>query len=81
MERSPMPKLTYAVEQRLRLVDFLLDSFGFVQRKHLMDYFGISKPCASLDFAKYEKMAPDNMHYDLRKKCWVAAEGFQRVFP
>jgi hypothetical protein len=40
-------KHTYAVEQRLRLIDFLVAQYGHVNRSALCDYFGISEQQAS----------------------------------
>lgn len=36
--------MQYAIEQHLRLLDFLLAQYGTVNRSSLEDYFGISTP-------------------------------------
>ncbi|QYW02189.1 hypothetical protein CPT_Sonora_088 [Stenotrophomonas phage Sonora] len=71
----------YAVEQRLRLIDFLLANYGSVGRPQLMDYFGISTPQASDDLSEYRKLAPNNMVYDATLKAYVAGPEFKRVYP
>ena len=35
-------RMRYAIEQRLRLIDFLLHQYGSVNRSALEDYFGVS---------------------------------------
>jgi hypothetical protein len=75
-----MNELTYAVEQRLRFIDFLLGQYGSVNRTALVDYFGISTPCASMDFAKYMAIAPENITYDKSAKAYVTSANFKRVW-
>ncbi|WP_329914524.1 hypothetical protein [Stenotrophomonas sp. SMYL86] len=76
------PKLTYAVEQRLRLIDFLLARYGHVNRSALMDYFGISMPQASLDLRHYQEIAgSEQMRYDATTKAYVCDAGFKRCWP
>lgn len=72
--------MNYAVEQRLRFIDFIVFHFGKIQRKHLQDYFGISAPCATRDFRQYNEMAPENLLYNVQTKSWVKADSFKRVF-
>jgi hypothetical protein len=70
-----------ALAERLRMVDFLLDHFGFFQRKHLMDYFGISPVQASNDLNEYQHFAPTNMRYDVSARMYRKTENFKRLFP
>lgn len=74
-------ELNYAVQQRLRMIDMLLEHYGTVRRSVLSDYFGISTPQASKDLGDYNEMAPGNMEYDLRAKCYKRTEQFKRIFP
>lgn len=71
----------YAIEQRLRLIDFLLAHYGYVNRSALQDYFGISTPQASADFAQYLKLAPGNMAYNRTAKRYEATDGRVRLYP
>lgn len=73
--------LNYAVEQRLRLLDFLLDHYGTVNRAALMDYFGISVAQASNDIQTYLAIAPTNATYDASAKTYRSTQGFVRVWP
>lgn len=73
-------RTAYAVEQRLRLLDFLLAQYGTFNRSALCDYFGISDAQASADVKAYLELAPGNMRYDLSGKVYRRAEKFQRVY-
>ncbi len=72
--------MKYAVEQRLRLIDFLIKHYGTLNRDALMDYFGISQPQASRDIADYIALAPGNIEYDRTAKHYVRGPNFVRVF-
>jgi hypothetical protein len=72
--------LTYAVEQRIRLIDFLVNHYGTINRSVLMDYFGISKPQASHDIQTYISLAPDNITYDNSTKTYRKNEQFKRLY-
>lgn len=75
--RSSMP---YAKGQRLRMIDFLLAQYGTVNRAALVDFFGISTPQASVDFAEYIACAPGNMRYDMSAKTYRRTDKFVRVW-
>lgn len=70
----------YAIEQRLRLIDFLLAQYGTFNRSALCDYFGISEQQASLDVRSYMAMAPGNMSYDISGKTYRRSENFNRIY-
>jgi hypothetical protein len=72
--------LTYAVEQRLRLVDFLLAQYGNVKRAALMDYFGIGEATATRDFGAYHGIAPGNMALNPSDKTYYRTNAFARVW-
>lgn len=73
-----MDNLKYAVEQRLRFIDFLLDHYGTLNRDAIMDYYGISKPQASHDIRDYMKLAPENCSYDSSAKRYIRTKQFKR---
>lgn len=73
-------RLTYAVEKRLRFIDFLLQQYGAVSRSALTDYFGISVPQASLDIKKYIELAPSNIEYDKSDKLYRSTKQFSRIW-
>lgn len=76
-----MKRMTYAVEQRLRFIDFLFSIYGYANPVALTDYFGISVPQASADIAAYSRMAPSNIFYDAAAKYYYATSMFKRVYP
>lgn len=73
--------LKYAVEQRLRFIDFLLFQYGEVNRSAIVDYFGLSVPQATKDMKDYMRIAPDNMWYSNNKKAYLKTTEFCRVWP
>lgn len=77
---KPKPRLQYAVEQRLRMIDFLVAHYGTVNRSALEDYYGISTPQASLDLKRYMEMAPNNIRYDGSQKTYICKPTFQRIW-
>jgi len=72
--------VNYAVEQRLRLLEFLVAHYDSISREQLVDYFGISKPQATRDFRAYRELAPDNLIFDNVAKCYKQSHQFKRVF-
>lgn len=73
--------MNYAVEQRMRFIDFMLDHVGYVNRAMLTDYYGIGEATASRDFKTYRELTPGNMAMNESTKCWVKTESFVRVYP
>lgn len=72
--------MKYAIEQRLRLIDFLLHQYGTINRSALEDYFGVSTPQASIDIQEYLRRAPDNAAYCKKRKTYVRTDEFKRVW-
>ena len=66
-------------ERRLEFIDFRLLWERKLNRSDLTSFFGISVPQASLDFATYQELAPENMAYDRTLKAYVAGPGFKPV--
>lgn len=75
-----MARRSYAVEQRLRLIDFLVHQYGHVNRSAIMDYYGVSMPQASDDLKTYMATAPDNLVYDGSAKTYRRGPNFQRSY-
>ena len=71
--------MNYAVEQRLRLIEFLLAHYGSVGRVELQDFFGISPAAATRDFAMYLKMHPGNAILNQTSKRYVRSDTFKQV--
>lgn len=80
MARSSTKRLPFAVEQRRRMVDFLLAEYGYVNRTALVDWFGVSMPQASRDIGDYLKAAPSNAVYDAGARRYVRTISFVRLY-
>jgi hypothetical protein len=76
-----MNDLPYAIKERLRLMDFLLDHYGTFNRKALTMYYGISTVQASKDIQAYLSLAPANAEYDKSAKTYRRTPAFARVWP
>ena len=73
-------RCNYAIEQRLRLIDFLLCHYGMLNRSAIEDYFGVSTPQASSDIRLYLQRAPANATYDKSRKAYVRTQSFHRLW-
>ena len=72
--------MKYAIEQRMRFLDFLFENYGKAGRRQLTDYFGISIPQATKDFKTYMKITPDNVRYNTSQKAYIRNPEFKRVW-
>lgn len=72
--------MNYAVQQRLRFLELIIDHHGYANRSLLEDYFGISTPQATKDFKSYMKLAPDNIRYSHSEKAYKKNPEFKRVW-
>ncbi len=70
----------FAVDQRLRLIDFLLAHYGYVSRNHVMDYFGLGVAQASADIREYKKRAPANAIHDRVSGKHIRGAEFKRLY-
>lgn len=72
--------LRWAVERRLRFIEFRLYWEGGINRGDIIGFFGVSVPQASKDLSQYQELAPGNMAYDKSEKRYFAADTFQPRF-
>lgn len=79
-EQFTSSKMSYAVEQRLRMIDFLLHQYGTITRSAIMDYFGIGEATATRDFAAYLSISPGSMTLNQSDKLYYRAKSFKRVW-
>ena len=77
---KPRKKGRWSVEQRLEFIDFRLFWEGRVNRRYLVDHFGVSVPQASSDLTLYQEQARGNALYDKTLKTYVAGPKFTSVF-
>jgi hypothetical protein len=73
--------MNFAMQQRLRLIDFLLDRFASFNRGDIADYFGVAPGQVTRDVAEYMKLAPGNTIYDASSQRYVRLPGYRRIFP
>ncbi len=66
---------------RLRFIDSMMDYYGWMNREHLTDFFGISVPQASKDIGDYQMEFPDNIVYNLSAKRYERSATYRRVLP
>jgi hypothetical protein len=66
--------------RRLEFIDFRLLWEGRINRSDLVEFFGISTPQASLDLARYQELAPNNVRYDHRERVYFASQPFEPFF-
>jgi hypothetical protein len=71
----PLPR-PWSVEKRLRFVEFRLRWEGQINRRDLIERFGISVPQASNDLRAYLALAPGNAFYDPKAKTYRRSAGF-----
>jgi predicted DNA-binding transcriptional regulator YafY len=72
--------LRWSVEQRLEFIEFRLFWEGHVNRRDLMEQFGLSVNQASSDLNRYIGLAPDNMVYDKSARTYVRSPAFEPKF-
>lgn len=70
---------SWSERSRLEFVERILYWRGFINRRDLMERFGISGPQATNDLMKYGGVAPGNCGYNVRSKRYEAAEGMRLV--
>lgn len=79
MEVQQIWPVRWSQKQRLEFIEFRLMWEGRINRSDLIQFFAISVPQASLDFAKYREIAPDNAVYDSTEKAYLAGPAFAPV--
>lgn len=66
--------------RRTAFIEFRIYWEGRINRRDLIETFGISEPQAAIDFRKYQESAPLNLSYDRRAKCYVASKDFKPLY-
>lgn len=72
--------MNYAKEQRLRFIDFLLATYGYIGRNEVMAFFGISAAQATRDFRDYKEIAPNNCLYNVTLKRYEKSGNFKLIW-
>ncbi|MEO5366942.1 MAG: WYL domain-containing protein, partial [Magnetococcus sp. WYHC-3] len=63
-KQTPDKELSWGVERRMEFIEFRLFWEGRINRRDLIEQFGVSVPQATVDFKQYQERAPDNLLYD-----------------
>lgn len=71
--------LRWGQARRIAFIDQRLQYDGRLNRKDLIEFFGISVPQASSDLAEYAKIAPGNMQYDASARAYIVGPDFTPV--
>ena len=69
-------KKRWSVQKRLEFIEFRLFWTARLNRKDLIDTFGISAQQASADISTYEQIAPKNLSYDATQKSYFRSDEF-----
>lgn len=69
----------WEVRQRLAFIESKLFWTGRVNRSDIMERFEVSAIQASSDFTRYQEIAPGNVAYDSRRKCYIPTSEFSAV--
>ena len=73
-------KMRWGVEQRLEFIEFRLFWEGRMNRRDLMNFFGVSVNQASTDLNRYLRLAPENMVYDKSVRTYLRSPVFSPLF-
>jgi hypothetical protein len=71
--------MKWGIRQRLEFIEYRLFWEGTINRKDLIDTFGVSVPQASADIKKYKENAPGNIYYDKSLKRYLVTSNFSPV--
>ena len=77
---APSESLGWSVTARLRFLEEQAWWTGGVNRRDIVERFGISEQQASGDFTRYQELAPENLVYDKSGKTYRPTTEFQPVF-
>lgn len=78
--KEQLVTIPWSTQKRLQFLEFKLYWEGRVNRGDLTAEFGISIPQASVDFTKYQEMAPMNISYNSSAKYYEPTETFLPIF-
>lgn len=71
--------MKWGIRRRLEFIEYRLFWEGTINRKDLIDTFGVSVPQASVDIKKYKQNAPGNIYYDKSQKKYLVTSKFEPV--
>jgi len=65
--------MTWCEDQRMAWIDEMVEIFGFINRIHIMKKFRVSAQQASADLARYQRLNPGKIVYDVYAKRYIPA--------
>ncbi len=80
MSDEQLDDLTQPQCDRLAFVALRVRFIGDIRRQDLVSRFGIQSAAATRDLAIYKELAPGNIDYDTKAKCYVLGEDFKPLF-
>ena len=80
MSDEQLDDLTQPQRDRLAFVELRVRFIGDIRRQDLVSRFGIQSAAAPRDLAIYKELAPGNIDYDTKAKCYVLGEDFKPLF-
>ena len=80
MSDEQLDDLTQPQRDRLAFVELRVRFIGDIRRQGLVSRFGIQSAAATRDLAIYKELAPGNIDYDTKAKCYVLGEDFKPLF-
>lgn len=80
MSDEQIDNLTQPQRDRLAFVELRVRFIGDIRRQDLVSRFGIQSAAATRDLAIYKELAPGNIDYDTKAKCYVLGEDFKPLF-
>ncbi len=80
MSNKHLAELTQPQRDRLAFVELRVRFIGEIRRQDLVARFGIQSAAASRDLALYKDLAPGNIDYDPKGKCYILGPDFLPVF-
>lgn len=80
MSDEQLDDLTQPQRDRLAFVELRVRFIGDIRRQDLVSRFGIQLAAATRDLAIYKELAPGNIDYDTKAKCYVLGEDFKPLF-
>ncbi|PXF30032.1 hypothetical protein WH50_17390 [Pokkaliibacter plantistimulans] len=80
MSDEQLDDLTQPQRDRLAFVELRVRFIGDIRRQDLVSRFGIQSAAATRDLAIYKELAPGNIDYDTKAKCYVLGGVFKPLF-
>lgn len=74
-------KLTYAMRDRMRFIDYVLFHFGHITRRHIVDFFGVTSATATRDFTLFHELHPGMIRLNHTTKLYVPTKEYSRIYP